>query len=125
MNSLTCLLRQVPPAWVQQGRITSQVFRPTPKDERKLSVYDGDLISAEKSWEHYTQRLGLRSTGVIAVTEGECRDLELPVFSDPEAFLEHVLIDFSAYSEKEIKHKAQSLKTAAIARGWLFQENER
>lgn len=125
MNSRTRLLRQVHPAWVQQGRITSQVFRPTPKDEGKLSVYDGDLISAEKAWEHYTQRLELRSAGVVAVTEGECRDLGLPVLSDPKTFREHVLIDFSALPDKEVKRKAQSLKTTAMARGWLLHENER
>ncbi len=124
MNARTHLLRQVHPAWVQQGRITSQVFRPTPKDEGKLSVYDGDMISAEKAWGHYTQRLELRSAGVVAVTEGECRDLGLPVLSDPETFPEHVLVDFSALSDKDIKRKAQLLKSAALARGWLFQESE-
>ena len=123
MNSETMLLRQVHPTWIQRDRMTSQAFRPTPKDGKKLSVYDGDLISPEKAWEHYTQQLELRSAGVVAVSEGECRGFGLPVISDPEPFPEHVLIDFSGYSEKEIRSKAQSLRAAAERRKWLFQEN--
>jgi len=45
MNSDTLLLRQINPFWFQNGRETSQAFRPTPKDEKLLSVYGGDLIS--------------------------------------------------------------------------------
>jgi len=39
MTENTLLLRQVHPSFVQDGKITSQVFRPTPKDENKLSMY--------------------------------------------------------------------------------------
>jgi hypothetical protein len=28
--------------WMQQGRVSSQAFRPTPKDAKELSAYDGD-----------------------------------------------------------------------------------
>jgi hypothetical protein len=38
LNDTTLLHRQINPSWVQQGRVTSQAFRPTPKDESKLSV---------------------------------------------------------------------------------------
>jgi hypothetical protein len=68
MPENTFLYRQVHPSWVQAGRITSQVFKPTPKDENKLSAYDGDRISAEKAWIHYTRELSLSSCGVVAVT---------------------------------------------------------
>jgi hypothetical protein len=44
MTEATLLLRQVHPSFIQHGRVTSQVFRPTLKDKRLLSVYDGDLI---------------------------------------------------------------------------------
>jgi hypothetical protein len=82
------------------------------------------MISPEGAWEHYTQRLQLRSAGVVAVTEGECCDLGLPVLSDPDTFPEHALIDFSLLPDKEIRRKAQLLKTVAMTRGWLFHENE-
>ena len=47
-NSLP--FRQVNPRFVREGRITSQVFRPTPKDKKLLSVYDGDLITARDAY---------------------------------------------------------------------------
>ena len=46
MTSETLLLRQIHPSFVQKGRVTSQAFRPTPKDEHLLSVDNGDKIAA-------------------------------------------------------------------------------
>jgi hypothetical protein len=63
MNAQTLLLRQIHPSFVQQGRVTSQAFRPTPKDESKLSMYDGDQITPEASWRHYTVTLRFESIG--------------------------------------------------------------
>jgi hypothetical protein len=45
VNDSTLLLRQIHPGFFQYGRPSSQAFRPTPKDEKMLSVYDGDMIS--------------------------------------------------------------------------------
>lgn len=64
MNPTTLLYRQVNPSWIQSGRVTSQAFKPTPKDERRLSVYDGDLITPADAWRHYTESLGFSSVGV-------------------------------------------------------------
>ena len=61
MDPNTLLLRQVHPSFVQaenvsaqvfytlmQGlAVTSQVFKPTPKDENQLSVYNGDKFTPE------------------------------------------------------------------------------
>ena len=52
-NEEQTLHRQVHPSWVQEGRITSQAFSPTPKDAGLLSVYDGKQIAAEGSFNHY------------------------------------------------------------------------
>lgn len=49
VNEATHLHRQVHPSWVQDGRATSQAFKPTPKDNGRLSVYDGDQMVAEKA----------------------------------------------------------------------------
>jgi hypothetical protein len=54
MTGATFLLRQVHPSFVQAGRVTSQAFRPTPKDRSLLSVYDGDQITPEAAWIHFT-----------------------------------------------------------------------
>lgn len=122
MNSNTLLLRQVHPSWIQQGRITSQVFQPTPKDKKRLSVYDGDKISPEQSWIHFTECLGYSSIGVMAVTVGECEREGLSAQSDPDLFPEHAIIEFTGNSENQIKQKAKRLKAAAEKRSWLYLE---
>ncbi len=124
MNANTLLYRQVHPSWIQNGRITSQAFRPTPKDEKRLSVYDGDQITAEAAWQHYTNDLGYTSAGVLAVTVEECDNLELPVVPDPATFQEHTLIDFSAFSRSQIETKAKILRAKADLRGWQYDPSD-
>lgn len=121
MTDATMLLRQVHPSWVQQGRVTSQAFRPTPKDKHLLSVYDGDLITAADSWTHFSGTLGFPSVGVMAVTVAECSTLDLPARPDPEPFPEHAVIDFSGLAENQIEKKGKRLKVKAEERGWLHQ----
>jgi hypothetical protein len=121
MTDATVLLRQVHPSFVQQGRITSQVFRPTPKDEGKLSAYDGDQIEPEASWTHYTAVLSLSSDGVLGVTVQEFGNETLPVRLDPSIFPEHVIVDYTAFGATEIEKKSKRLKSIAEKRGWLFQ----
>jgi len=115
------LLRQIHPGFVQEGRVSSQAFRPTPKDQQQLSVYDGDLIAPEPAYTHYTATLGLRSTGVMGVQVVECRALELPVTPDTAPFPEHVLIDFTAFSKAAVEKKAKQLRSKAEQRGWLYR----
>lgn len=121
MTPNTLLLRQIHPSFVQSGRITSQAFRPTPKDEKRLSVYDGDRIQPQDSWEHYTKEQGFLSVGVMAVNRGECTAEKLTVSADGKPFPEHVTIDFSAFSNSEIEKKAKVLRQHAQTRGWQFQ----
>ena len=121
MTADTLLLRQVSPSWVQAGRITSQVFKPTPKDERRLSVYDGDQMSPADSWTHYKESLGYESVGVVAVTVGECEKHDLPPEPDPNPFPEHVAIKFDGCSNSQIEKKAKHLKKAAETRGWQYE----
>ena len=119
MNDETLLLRQVHPAWVQAGNITSQVFRPTAKDHSRLSVYNGDLISAPAAWTHYTDTLGYKSCGVVAVSARECRLEDLQVNADPAPFPEHAVIEFGSLNRNDTERKSKRLKLMAEARGWL------
>jgi hypothetical protein len=120
MNSDTLLLRQINPSFVQNGRVTSQAFRPTPKDENKLSVYDGDQITAEASWQHFTSNPLCRSVGVMAVSYAQCMEQTVPVVADGIPFPEHAYFDFSGIKEGEIKKKAKALSVKAQERGWLY-----
>ena len=120
MNSDTLLYRQVHPNWIEDDLLTSQTFAPTPKDELRLSVYDGDGVSASSSWVHYTSQ-GLLSSGVVAVTLEECECLGLRVIPDPRpGSPHHALIDFTGLSGGQRKRRAQRLTAAAEERGWLF-----
>ncbi len=120
MTANTLLFRQIHPSFVQNGRVTSQPFRPTPKDESLLSVYDGDLISPEKSWFHFTTKLAQQSVGTMAVSVGECAGENLPSRPDPNAFPEHAVIDFSGLSDKECRTKSKKLQANALERGWCY-----
>ena len=123
MTPDTLLLRQVNPHWIREGRVTSQTFKPTAKDKKKLSAHDGDQMTAEDAYRHYTQQLGLTSAGVIALTVQECQQQALAVTPDPEPFPEHVLIDFLSYSNAEIVAKAKHLTRVAMLRGWLCRRD--
>lgn len=122
MTPETLLYRQVHPSWVRDGRITSQAFHPTSKDNNNLSVYDGDQITPEDAWNHYTNVLEFKSSGVVAVSVADCEDQELGVTSDPQpAFLEHVLIDFSGIATNRMKRVARRLSRLAGSRGWMYR----
>ena len=123
MKDDTIVYRQIHPSFVQAGFPTSQAFRPTPKDECQLSVYDGDLISSEKAWGHYTGELGLASVGVMGLTVSECAAESLLVRSDPVPFPEHAVIDFAMLTDKECRNKSKKLQSKAVKRDWLYRAN--
>ena len=121
MNPETPLLRQVHPSFVQNGRPTSQVFRPTPKDDHRLSVDDGSRIEPRASWERFTRTPDCRTAGVMAVTAAECAAQALPVVADGVPYPEHCYIDFAGLTKSAVEKKAKLLAAQAIARDWLFQ----
>lgn len=120
MNTATLLLRQIHPIFIQQGKITSQAFRPTPKDENLLSVDNGNKITPEESWARFIANLQCKSAGVMAVTYQECQSQNLPVIEDANPYPEHCSINFSDLSNRLINKKAKQLKNYAEQRGWLF-----
>lgn len=124
MDDKTLLYRQINPQFIKNDQATTQAFRPTKKDEKHLSVYDGSQIEPFEAWEHYTEQLKLISDGVLAISVDECYSLKLPVSSKPEEnFSEHVIVDFRGLSNNQIKQKAEELKTKANERGWLYRPN--
>lgn len=121
MTPETLLLRQIHPSFVQGGRVTSQAFRPTPKDDNMLSVYDSSQVSAEESVQHFLAQPGCKSSGVMAVSNLECTMNELLVIADGVPFDAHVSIDFSPHSKSEIEKKAKHLSRCAQQRGWQHE----
>jgi hypothetical protein len=119
----TLLFRQIHPSFLQNGYPTYIAFRPFPRDNGHLSVYDGDMISPEQSYRHYTNEQELKSGGVMAVSVEECTSLELPAQSSPHHFKEHAHIDFTAYDKKQTDSKSKSLLAFAVARDWMYRED--
>lgn len=111
------LLRQVHPSWIQAGRPTSQLFRPTAKDEGLLSVSRGSKTTAAAAFELHTRVKGLQSVGVWGIHVAHCADAKLAVLEDPltEPFADpaHAVIDFRGLGEKDVRAKSQLLKAVA------------
>jgi hypothetical protein len=120
----TLLHRQINQAFLDRDDadvVGHVAFRPFPRDDGELSVYDGDMISPRDSWVHYTSELHLKSVGVQSVTVSECSSASLAARAAPEPFPEHAVIDFGRLSKSEMTSKAKTLRNAAAARGWLHR----
>lgn len=115
------LHRQVHPSFLQNGRVSSQAFRPTPKDEGELSVSRGSLTTAEEAYQLHTEEKKLKSVGVWSVTVGECSGIGLPSFPDP---LEdappdraHAVVSFKDLGSTAADKASSRLAAFARARG--------
>jgi len=135
MEDNTLLHRQVHPTWVVNNKVSSQTFEaeskmeiasltfiPSPKDEGKLSVYNGEKHSAKEAFMHYTEQ-GFQSCGVVSVLVSECKEINLPCTEDNHPFDGHSYIDYTNEPSKgSIKNKAQKLKKKATDRNWTYKE---
>ena len=125
MTAQTMLHRQIHPAFFRNGRVESPAFRPSSKDEGKLSTEDGDRITAEAAWVRYTTVRRFDSVGSMAVTTDECAGLVLPVIedggTDPKLSAEHVSIDFNGLDRKQTESKSKKLRDAAVTRSWTHR----
>lgn len=121
MNDQTLLFRQVYPNFVVEGVLTSQAFTPFPKDKGGLSVYDGDQVSPQEAYRHYTEKQHLLSAGVWGVSGEEVKSLELSYRADPvEGNSAHALIEFGQRTNKECRKLAKRLVGYALNRGRLY-----
>jgi hypothetical protein len=121
------LFRQVHPNFVRDGRPSSQAFRPTKKDEGKLSVARGSMTSAENAFRHHAERLQLPSAGTWGVLVGECIGLQLQTFPDPtsappEPFADpaHAFVDFRELSNNQAEARGAKLARQAAMRDCLY-----
>lgn len=124
MDSATLLYRHVDPVCHIQGdRVTSQLFRPMPKDGGCLSVDKGEILTPKESYDRFVKN-GFRSIGILGVTVGECEEKNLEVREEPiPKNPDHTLIDYSQLSPpSQVKKVAAMLKMIAEERGWLYSE---
>lgn len=123
------LWRNVNPNWLDQGRLTSQAYRPTPKDRKHLSVAREARVSAAAHYTEFTDSFGLASAGVWAVTVEECTTVGVQVVYDENSPTRpdpcptgHTHLDFTGLSSNRAKRIGGILRDKAEARGRLHPE---
>lgn len=124
MQSQTLLHRQIHPNHLQKSDVSSlafeassAAFKPTPKDNDQLSMYNGDKFTAKEAFDHFTANY--TSIGVLAVSNQEVQATGLSATEDNTPFDGHAYIDFSGLETNgQQKSKAKILKKHAIQRGW-------
>jgi len=121
MTEATLLLRQIHPTFVQNSRVTSQAFRPTPKDENQLSADNGDKMSAGDAWRRFSAQPECMSAGVMAVSQGECLTCAVHVVEDGVPYIEHCYLDFAPFNGNPANRIGKKLAAKAQDRGWLFE----
>lgn len=120
MQEENLLHRLVNPAFVQGDSISSQVFKPTSKDEGLLSLYNGNQFSADESYQHYTSKLNLESVAVASISRIEFEELTIEVEDDNIPFIGHSSANFNSLSTSQVKKAAKKLKNLATSRGVSF-----
>jgi hypothetical protein len=121
------LWRQVNPSWVHDGRVSSQLFRPTPKDTGEVSVTRSSKVTPEEAHRHHTEVLGYSSAGVYCVEVGEVNEVGLRVVDDshvddgeirPPA---HAYVDYKSIETKKLQQRRASvLRDKAENHGWQY-----
>ena len=116
MNTQTLLYMQVHPAHVipHRNTLSSAVFMPESKRSNAISVYNGDLISAEDALEHYRGDLGKNSAGVVGLTLGVFKQHGMSATHDGIEFPEHVTVTYpEGLSRNKRKIIARTLASSA------------
>lgn len=118
------LWRNAHPDWIVDGELTSQAFRPTPKDKKKLSSARAAKVSAEANYKEFTEDFGFESSGVWAVSVGEVQDRELRSVYDEHSpatptpcLTGHTSLDFTTVTNSQAKRIGGRLRDHAEGRG--------
>lgn len=101
---------------------SSQAFRPTPKDESRLSVARSSVVSAIDHFNDFTRNLGLESSGVWSVTVQEAEDESLGLDHDEHRLCGphpkgHTSLLFQEHSKSQWDRIARRLRGKAMKRG--------
>ena len=130
--------RQVSPGcWSQDGRPTSQTFKPRTSDGGLLSLTRGGeppadepdrlkhtMRTAKGAWEFATEVTNLKSLGSMSVSVGDFNQVAMGiharVFADPSTVAEdgfddlaHLVADYRALSRGQIDKLASALRQTA------------
>lgn len=119
------VIREIHPNWIVNSRLSSQAFKPTKKDNSKLSLRNSEKISPIESYKFQTEKLNFQSAGNCAIKISEVAEvalqcIESPITTEP-VDPSHCHIDFSGLTGGQIQTKADKLVNFARTRGFLYQ----
>jgi len=119
------LFRQIHPTFYEKGEPSSQPFKPTEKDDNRLSVDRSALTTAADSCDLYRAN-GHASVAVYGLTVGEFTTEKINCHSDPLKASDtqlanpaHAFANYADFGSSSQKNIAKRLKRMAIARGCL------
>ncbi len=114
------LMRQLHPSWVNNGRVTSLLFKPGRNDEGLLSTDRASKTTPAEAHDAHVGQ-GLASDGVYGVSVSEAADLDLSSYDDPlpPEKPAHAVIDMTGLSKRATDAKAGGLRDRATTRGRL------
>lgn len=125
------LIRQVNPAWLDDGEPSSQSFYPWRDiDEDCMSVDRGSLTSPAAAFQLFTAArpdgFGQPSAGAWGLAVSEVDVVGLSAWNDPVAATSdtpanpaHALVEFAPFTKKQQRTLGRKLKLLAITRGRL------
>jgi hypothetical protein len=117
------LWRQVPPSWCDEEGPSSQAFRPTSKDRKRLSTARGSMISAQDAFQRHVDNGG-QSSGSWAVSTGEARFATVPAWWDGGRTqglpADHASLYFGGKSRGQQETASKVLRARAHERGCQF-----
>lgn len=114
------LFRQVHPNFVHEGRVGSEAFRPSRKDEGKLSVALSSRTSAADAFMLHTEKLGFQSAGTWGLAVAEVERVGLEAFADPQdGDQAHGIINFVGIGRGRCEALSKLLVQHATKRGRL------
>jgi hypothetical protein len=124
-NADELVWRNVNPKFIESGVVSSQAFRPTPKDKRKMSGAREDKVSADKHFHEFTNDLGLESAGVWAVSVREANAQDVRCVYDAESLNRppdpcptgHTYFDFQPHGNSAQRRIGRILSDNAQQRG--------
>lgn len=127
-NDAEVTYRQIHPHFIKKGVPASNRFMPSARDQNKLSVDRGSMLSAAESYAAYVAT-GLLSAAVFGVSVGEFGQESIPTHPDPVEPKDdragnpaHALAVYSAFDDVAQKQIALRLCKKAVDRGPLHLE---
>ena len=79
------------------------------------------MITAEDSWKRFSSQPECTSSGVMAISQGECAACSLQVVEDGILYREHCYLDFGTFSSNQASEIGKKLAAKAQERGWRYE----